>query len=319
MWSRRVPGPAFTRGDRAEHSGLCRDARAFADREMTSEPRLAGENAAILDPNRARDSHLRHQQTEPSDPHVVSDMHEVVDLRSSTDDGVVDASAIDRRVRADLDIGFQDASTNVWNLRVGAVAKHVSESVGAEACAGVHAHARPELRTRIERHGWIEMAIVADRDSCTDHRVRVDVSASANDHPVAENDGRSDRDVVTEHDSATDQRRRMNPWTMHRRRIQTREQRQHRFVGILNDDARQRFGGIDERRRHQHDAERPRRGQLGIFRVGEEGEMVPLSPIQWRYCGDTRLRVAMKDAADDGRDDFGGEDPRALTAEVSRN
>ena len=68
------------------------------------EPGLAREDHAVLDARRAGDADLRHDQAQRADPHVVPDVHEVVDLRAGADHGVVDAAAIDRRVRADLDV-----------------------------------------------------------------------------------------------------------------------------------------------------------------------------------------------------------------------
>ena len=91
------------------------------------------------------DADLRHEQAEPADPHVVRDVHEVVDLRPRADHRVVDAAAIDRRVRADLDVVLDDAPADVRDLRVRAVAEHVAEAVGPEPRAGVHAHALAEL------------------------------------------------------------------------------------------------------------------------------------------------------------------------------
>ena len=60
---------------------------------------------------------------------VVSDLNQIVDLRSGADDGVVDAAAIDRRVRADLDVVADDASPDVRNLRMRAIREHVPESI----------------------------------------------------------------------------------------------------------------------------------------------------------------------------------------------
>ena len=62
------------------------------------------------------DAHLRHDQTGFPDAHVVRDLHEVVDLRPRADDRVVDAPAVDRRVRADLDVVLDDAAADMWNL-----------------------------------------------------------------------------------------------------------------------------------------------------------------------------------------------------------
>src|SRR3982750_2391242 len=66
-------------------------------------------------------SPLRHDQTLLADPHVVRDVHEIVDLRSVSNDGVVDASAIDGRIRPYLDVVADDAAPDVRDLPVPAV------------------------------------------------------------------------------------------------------------------------------------------------------------------------------------------------------
>ena len=107
---------------------------------MTRDAHLPGEDAAVLDPHRARDANLRHEQAQPSDAHVVPDLHEVVDPRPRADHRVIDAAAIDRRVRADLHVRLDDAAPDVRNLLVRPVAEHIAESIRPETRAGVHAH-----------------------------------------------------------------------------------------------------------------------------------------------------------------------------------
>src|SRR5258706_8042571 len=102
---------------------------------MPADAGLPRENAPIADSRRSRDSNLRHDQTKSTDFHVMSDLNEVVDLGSVTDDGVVDASAIDRRVRADLDVVSNNAAADVRNLRVFIAARHVAKSVRAKDAA----------------------------------------------------------------------------------------------------------------------------------------------------------------------------------------
>ena len=82
------------------------------------------------------------------DPHVVRDLHEVVDLRAGADHRVVDAPAVDRRVRADLDVVLDDAAADVRNLQMLAVALHVAEAVGPDPRAGVNRHAVADAPTR---------------------------------------------------------------------------------------------------------------------------------------------------------------------------
>src|SRR2546423_2505410 len=102
---------------------------------MPADARLPREYAPIANSRRSRNSNLRHDQTKSTDFHVVSDLNEIVDLRSVTDDSVVDASAIDRRIRADLDVISNNAAAHVRNLRMFIAARHVAKSVRAKDAA----------------------------------------------------------------------------------------------------------------------------------------------------------------------------------------
>src|SRR5205085_11880076 len=134
----------------AEHAGLSADPRPAADRDVPGDPRLAGEDAPVLDRRRPGDADLRPQEAELPEPHVVADLHEVVDLRPGADHGVVDAAAVDRGVRADLDVALDDAAADVGDLLVGAAGEDVAEAVAADAGAGVDRHASAEPRPRIQ-------------------------------------------------------------------------------------------------------------------------------------------------------------------------
>src|SRR5262245_59944724 len=104
---------------------------------MTGNPYLPGENGSILDADRASDTHLRQDETETPDAHVVRDVHEIIDFCSGADHRIVNAATIDRRIRANLDVGLDDASADVRDLLVCSVAIHISEPVGTDSAARV--------------------------------------------------------------------------------------------------------------------------------------------------------------------------------------
>ena len=109
------PRPRLARRDVAEHAGLRR--RSARRAPMVVWPvhaRLARDDHAVLRASHEPAiAHLRHDQAQPADAHVVRDVHEVVDLRARADHRVVDAAAVDRRVRADLDVVLDDAAADV--------------------------------------------------------------------------------------------------------------------------------------------------------------------------------------------------------------
>ena len=118
MWTRRVSGPAFTSRDISKHAGLSRNARTRANHDVTPKACLPGEYASIPDCRRSSDTNLSHDETELSDFHVVTNLHQVVDLGSRADHSVIDASTVDRGICANLDIALDDASAHMWDLLV---------------------------------------------------------------------------------------------------------------------------------------------------------------------------------------------------------
>src|SRR5690606_30519796 len=113
--ARRVTRPGLARRYVAEDAGLRSEPRPGPYGMMSAHSHLSGEDAAVADLHRSRDPHLCHDQTEPSDAHVVRYVHQVVYLRSRAHHGVVHAPPVERRVGTNLHIVLDDAAAHVWN------------------------------------------------------------------------------------------------------------------------------------------------------------------------------------------------------------
>ena len=72
-----------------------------------------------------------------ADVHVVADLDEVVQLHAILDDGVLEGSTIDRRIRANLHIVTDPHSTELGDLHPDPVVVGDAESVGADDDSGV--------------------------------------------------------------------------------------------------------------------------------------------------------------------------------------
>src|SRR3954470_7075047 len=186
MRTGRVAGPGLAGRNIAEHTCLRGHRRALADRVVSAHAGLPRDNAAILDAHRSRDPDLRHDEAEAPDPTVVRDVHEIVDLRAGANHGVVDAAAIDRRVRANLDVVFDDATTDVRNLVMAATAKNVTEAVGAKPRAGMHDYPLTDHHSGVCRDGRIQVTlrthvhVGAEDDMRVDHDIVLDPGTGAN-------------------------------------------------------------------------------------------------------------------------------------------
>ena len=82
---------------------------------------------------------LRGQQRVPSDVHAMPDLNEIIDFGACANSRLADGRAIDRRVRADLDVIFDHDDARLRNLLMGAVGPpHEAIAVAADDRAVLH-------------------------------------------------------------------------------------------------------------------------------------------------------------------------------------
>jgi len=134
----------------------------------------------------------------------MSNLDEIVDLGSCSNHSVIDASAVDSSVGADLYIFFDNAPANVRNFRVIAAGENISEAIRRNANAGVKDDPLAELGTRIQSHRREEPRIRADyasssddavrayRDIVTNCRIALDDGVSVERNTASQLDARSD-------------------------------------------------------------------------------------------------------------------------------
>ena len=150
---------------------------------------LPGHHHVVVDRRAAGDADLRREQHVAADLHAVRDLHEVVDLGAGRDARLADRRTIDRRVRADLDVVFDDDAADLRNLQVRAVRPaREAEAVAADHGAVVHDDAVRRARRAREStraSGCTQSSpIVAPApidDMRMDDRARADRRAGADD------------------------------------------------------------------------------------------------------------------------------------------
>src|SRR5215468_9735050 len=77
---RRIAEPFFACRHVGHDPAPGPDDSPLADRHIIRKPNLSGQDDAILDDNAAGDAALRDDDAVAADPHIVSDLHQVVDL-----------------------------------------------------------------------------------------------------------------------------------------------------------------------------------------------------------------------------------------------
>src|SRR5207247_5181106 len=125
-------GNAALRGDHA----------AISDFDVADDANLPRHRDALANAGAARDSSLRHDHRIFSDDHVVRNLHEIVDLHALLNPRPAKTRAIDRSVRADLNIIVDLNNPELLNFFVSAFNHFKSETIGANHCATVNDYAR---------------------------------------------------------------------------------------------------------------------------------------------------------------------------------
>ena len=111
----------------------------------------------------AREARLGHHDRRLADHDVVSHLHQVVELRAPPDAGVAERAAIDRRVRADLDVVLHHHASELRHrLELARLGEHVAEAVAAEHDAGLQHDAIADLRALAQHATGVDHAVGAD-------------------------------------------------------------------------------------------------------------------------------------------------------------
>ena len=120
------------------------------------------------------------------------------------DPGWAEGAPVNGGVAADFNVvGDLDRSC-LWEFRVAAVLKHISESIAADDRAAMQNHTRAKPDAGVERHAWIEEAIFAQNGSLSHDATRPDRRPRSQCGPVADHCPRSDGDFIAHHDTVAD-------------------------------------------------------------------------------------------------------------------
>ena len=112
----RNAGIFFIRRDRLENRGLGIYDDIVADTHMVCHAHLPAQHHVITQPCRPGDAALSHDDTVLADPHIVSDMHEIVQLRAITNRRGTELSSVDTGACPELNAIADRSRTDVRNL-----------------------------------------------------------------------------------------------------------------------------------------------------------------------------------------------------------
>src|ERR1035438_10327942 len=108
---------------------------------MPRQADLPAENHVTPQLGAAGDPRLADDDAMVADRHVVSYLHQVINLGALADDRRPESAAINGHIRPDLHVVADDDIADLRNLAVRAVVEHVAEAVRAHDRTGMDAHA----------------------------------------------------------------------------------------------------------------------------------------------------------------------------------
>src|SRR5215203_6634367 len=194
---RRRAAPFLACRNISHDARLGRDLNPLPEPQMPRDRGLAADRDEILERRRAGDADLRHDHAMLADGDVMGDLDEVIDLRPRPDQRVAAAAAVDRRVRADLDIVADDHAPELRHLEVALRPHHVAEAILADAHAGVEDDAVAEHRVADgDLRG--DGAVAADADTRPDDAVGADARPRPDLGPGPDDRARIDDDPLSE-------------------------------------------------------------------------------------------------------------------------
>src|SRR6516225_964252 len=159
-----------------------------------------------------RDSGLGGNDRVFSDDHVVSDLDEIVDLHAFLNPGSAESCAINRCVRADLDVVIDLHDSDLRDFLVAPFNRFESETVGPDDHAAMNNHSGTNSASFANRHIGINQARVPNSAFMPNVTSGADDRLTA-DRRVRFDDGvRLNRNIGTEFRAWIDNRGWMNSW-----------------------------------------------------------------------------------------------------------
>src|SRR4051812_3293854 len=138
---------------------------------MTGNTGLARQDDMIVKPGATGNSRLRDHNAPGAKLHVVSDLNQIIDHGAAANDRIRTSAAIDRGVRSDLHVVFDDHSAELRNPHEPGRVHGKAETILPNSYPGIDADPVAD-RTMAEGGAGPDHGVIANRDSVIDHRIR---------------------------------------------------------------------------------------------------------------------------------------------------
>ena len=180
LGSLRRPEHAAALADVLVNTGPGPDEGIGSDPQVSGDSRLGHHDTSALDHGAARDPGLRDDHHVLADLTVVSDVHEVVDLRAPADPGVTQRSPVDRGVGPDVHVVLDHDSSDVVDpLEPPRLVADVAEALGTHYRPRRESDAITEDGCGGDDDPRVEDTVGADLDAGVERRAGVEDRARA--------------------------------------------------------------------------------------------------------------------------------------------
>src|SRR5579863_6773788 len=152
LFERNAPGVYAGAGNGMADHGTAGDDHVVADRQVSADAHLAADHATAANARAARDSHAGRQCAVGANPYVVRDHDQVVELHALLDHRVIDGSAVDRGVGANLDVGADTYGACLRHLDPTTAFLSEPEAVAADYGPRLDHGSGPDLDVMTYRH-----------------------------------------------------------------------------------------------------------------------------------------------------------------------
>ena len=132
MWLNREAGTEHTFRHVTNDPRSGRIDRIRTNVDMANGPNLSAKRDIVIYYGRTRYPRLGNDQTIRANLTVMTDMHEIIDLRALPNDRSPHSSAINAVMSTDLNIILQDNISDLWYLRMHTILRREAEAIRAD-------------------------------------------------------------------------------------------------------------------------------------------------------------------------------------------
>src|SRR5208282_5338526 len=182
----------------AENTGLTANDGAVFEMALLPKTRLAAHHYVLAEIARAGKTDLCGHNGVRADLAVVCDVHQVIQFNAFPDARVVERTAINGRVGANLNVVRDFDDSGLRKFPVAALALRVAETVGSNHGSRVNFHAMPDANARVKSDARMDPAVIADPAACADHAVCANLRAFADVGVFADDGERADTCVLAD-------------------------------------------------------------------------------------------------------------------------